>query len=96
VSSIKQIHVCISIDIIRRHGLETCNKIFRLFSLWCASCYNVDRLFTGLFFWLFSSVDILFYIVSVLRYVLNKNTGVFADIRGNNIGERCGQVDSGR
>jgi len=30
----------------------------------------------------------------VLCYVLNKNTGVFADIGENNIGERCGQVVS--
>jgi len=73
-----------------------CNKIFHLSLLRCTSCYNVDRLFAGLFPWLFSSADILFYIVSVLCYVLNKNTGMFADIGGNNIGERCRQVDSGR
>jgi len=59
------------------------------------SCYNVDRLFPGLFSWLLSGVDILFYIVSVLCYVLNKNTSMFADIGGNNIGERCGQVVAG-
>jgi len=31
-----------------------------VYPLWCASCYNVDRLFTGLFSWLLSSVDIYF------------------------------------
>jgi len=49
--------VQLGLDIIRKHGLEVHNKIFLLSSLWCASCYNVDRL-TGLFSLLLSSVDI--------------------------------------
>jgi len=62
-------------------------KIFRVSSLWYASCQNVDGLFTGPFSCIFSSVDFL-YIVSVFNYVLNKNTGIFSDVEGNTIGDR--------
>ena len=57
ILSLDVVCVASTIDNIRKHGLETRIKIFRLFSLWCASCQNVGRLFTGR---LFSSVDISF------------------------------------